>query len=200
MYRLLLILLVLFSNTAIFAQYSSETTPTTTDKSTTTMSRNIFGEILGPSFGLGVNFDSRFRPGTPFGYRVGLSWTDGSDSDSYDYWREVKFHGLCVPLEINAIFGQRRSKFEIGVGATPSLLYRKDTKDYRLEDRPSGYSQTTGTKLNILGTINIGYRYQREEGFFMRVGVTAYIGDFDCSPIDGIVVLPGLGLGYTFKY
>lgn len=164
------------------------------------MSRNVFGEILGPSFGLGVNFDSRFRPGTPFGYRVGLSWTDGSDSHDYDYWREVEFHGLCVPLEINAIFGQRRSKFEIGVGATPSILYRKDTKHYWTEDGPTDYSKSTGTKLNILGTINIGYRYQREEGFFMRVGVTAYIGDFDCSPINGIVVLPGLGLGYTFKY
>lgn len=73
MYRLLLILLVLSSNTAIFAQDSSETTPTTTDNTSITMSRNVFGEILGPSFGLGVNFDSRFRPGTPFGYRVGLS-------------------------------------------------------------------------------------------------------------------------------
>lgn len=194
--RLLLTVFLLISFLTPLHAQDTASTPSTGRQ---VMSRNVFGEILGPSFGLGVGFDSRFRPGTPFGYRVGIAFTDGSSSSDYD-WRSVDFKGVCLPLEANAIFGRRSSKFEVGVGVTPAILHRNDSEGHWSEDSYPTYTYSSGNKLNVLGTINIGYRYQREEGFFMRIGVTAYIGDYKCSPIDGVFVLPGLSLGYTFKY
>lgn len=163
-----------------------------TVKEDSKMSHNLFGELLGPSFGIGIGFDSRFRNGTPFGYRVGISHTAGS-YDDYD--QSLDFKGVCFPLEINAIFGERKSKFEIGVGVTPSILHREYTAWFRIDD-----NTTRGIKLNILGTINIGYRYQRERGFFLRTGLTIYVGDLKCSPFDGLWILPNISLGYTLKY
>lgn len=163
------------------------------------MSHNIFGEIFGPSFGVGVGFDSRFRNGTSFGYRVGLSYIDGSFENNVD-WKFLEFNGVCVPLEVNAIFGERKSKFEIGVGATPSILHRVYTTSHWNEDMTTDYKITRGNRLNILGTLNIGYRYQRERGFFLRAGLTFIVGDLKCSPIDGVWILPNISLGYTLRY
>lgn len=164
-----------------------------TVKEDSKMSHNLFGELFGPSFGIGIGFDSRFKNGTPFGYRVGISYTDGSYNGYYE--ESLDFKGVCFPLEINAIFGERKSKFEIGVGVTPSILYREYTAWLRIGD-----NTTRGNKLNILGTINIGYRYQRERGFFLRTGLTIYVGDLKCSPLDGLWILPNISLGYTLRY
>lgn len=165
-------------------------------------SRNVFAEFFGPSFGIGVGFDSRFRQGSYFGYRVGLAFTDGSSDGGYDnYYRDIHFNGITIPLEVNAIFGNGKSKFEIGVGITPAILKRRDMKYIHPwnwdEDEQVIYKH--GTKLNVIGTLNIGYRYQRESGFFMRIGLTGIIGDWDCSPVDGVWLLPNLSLGYTIK-
>lgn len=169
------------------------------EKTKSQMSHNIFGEILGPSFGVGIGFDSRFKNGTPFGYRVGLSYSDGSYDDNQE-WRYLKFKGVFIPLEINAIFGRQKSKFEVGLGVTPSILHRVYTTGRWNPDMAQEYETTRGNRLNILGTINLGYRYQRESGFFMRAGLTLCIGDLKCSPIDGVWPLPNISLGYTLKY
>lgn len=160
---------------------------------------NIFGELFGPSFGVGIGFDSRFKVGTPFGYRVGVSYAAGSFGDNQQ-WRDLDFNGVCFPLEINGIFGKRKSKFEIGAGVTPSILHRTLTTWYWKDDMSTDYVTTRKNKLNFLGTLNIGYRYQRERGFFLRAGLTICFGDLKYSPIDGVWVLPNLSLGYTLKY
>ncbi|MDE7145082.1 MAG: hypothetical protein K2O30_02880 [Duncaniella sp.] len=204
---LMAVCLLLFASISSSAQNLDEThvtCPLTGKSEESLMSHNIFGELFGPSFGVGIGFDSRFKNGTPFGYRVGISYTDGS-FDDIQRLRDLYFNGVCVPLEINAIFGKRKSKFEIGVGATPSILRRVYTRWYWNDDVAPGYMTTNsvttrGTKLNILGTLNIGYRYQRERGFFLRAGLTIYVGDLKCSPIDGVFVLPNISLGYTLKY
>lgn len=185
------------------ASVSADTVSTSVSEVRPALSRNVFLEFLGTSLGVGLGFDSRFRAGSPFGYRVGLSYTDGSCSYDADYL-DTDFKGVSFPLELNAILGKGKSKFEIGIGATPAILRRIDTRAYWSGDEETGgfwpsYTTTRGTKLNITGTINVGYRYQREEGFFMRIGLTAYIGDYDCSPIDGVLFLPALSIGYTFR-
>lgn len=199
--RLTAVCLLLFISISSIAQNSDENTipclPAAKEEAQ--MSHNIFGEIFGPSFGVGVGFDSRFRNGTPFGYRVGLSYIDGSFENNVD-WRFLEFKGVCVPLEVNAIFGERKSKFEIGVGATPSILHRVYTTSHWNEDMTIDHKTTRGNKLNILGTFNIGYRYQRERGFFLRAGLTFIAGDLKCSPIDGAWILPNISLGYTLRY
>lgn len=173
------------------------------------MSRNVFAELFGPSFGVSLGFDSRFRPGSVLGYRVGLGVTSGSVDYSYNHeWRDLSFNGVSIPLEINAVLGSGKSKFEAGLGITAFVLRRDEWKVsgyWEWDDEGETISEPEssfwhGTRPNILGTINMAYRYQRETGFFMRVGLTAFIGAWSCSPIDGVMVLPCLSLGYTFKY
>lgn len=169
------------------------------------ISRNLFVEFGGPSFGIGIGYDQRFRPNSVFGFRVGLSFTNGSMDDDgwFGYHEEnntsVDFKGVTIPLEANAIMGKRASKFELGIGATPCILDRHEEKcfwssydDYRVEYKD-------GVKLNIFGTINIGYRLQRKSGFFLRTGLTFLIGDLKCSPMDGLLLIPNLSLGYTIR-
>lgn len=165
--------------------------------------RNLFVEFGGPSFIVGLGFDSRFKPGSVFGYRVGLSFLNGTYTDTHT---SLDFKGVTVPLEVNAILGKRKSKFEIGIGAIPSILDRHQWNTSYMwvpVDGGWGYHpvdkivEEEGTHVNIMGLMNIGYRYQRQSGFFMRVGLTLMLGDLSCSPFDGVMVLPNIAFGYT---
>ncbi|MDE5794241.1 MAG: hypothetical protein K2I08_05940 [Muribaculaceae bacterium] len=165
------------------------------------ISRNLFVEFGGPSFGVGIGYDQRFRPNSVFGFRTGISFTNGTCDNggwwgAYDgYYNEIDFTGVTLPLEANAIMGKRASKFELGVGATPCILKRTETNFINW----SHYTVESGVKLNIFGTLNIGYRLQRKSGFFLRTGITFLIGDLKCSPLDGLLLIPNLSLGYTIR-
>ena len=165
------------------------------------ISRNLFVEFGGPSFGVGIGYDQRFRPNSVFGFRTGISFTNGTFDNggwwgAYDgYYNEIDFTGVTLPLEANAIMGKRASKFELGVGATPCILKRTETNFINWNH----YTVESGVKLNIFGTLNIGYRLQRKSGFFLRTGITFLIGDLKCSPLDGLLLIPNLSLGYTIR-
>ncbi len=192
--RLATICLLLLASLSSSAQAVGGTTTSDlpTVKEDSKMSHNLFGEFFGPSFGIGIGFDSRFKNDTPLGYRVGISYTDGL----YDYFEErLDFKGVSFPLEINAIYGKQKNKFEMGAGVTLSFLHRVHTTWSE-----SGAITTRGNKLNILGTINVGYRYQRERGFFLRTGFTIYVGDPEYSPLAELWILPNISFGYTFRY
>ena len=45
-----------------------------------TRDKNIYVEFLGSSNLIGVSFDSRFTPISPWGYRIGISYFQGGDS------------------------------------------------------------------------------------------------------------------------
>ncbi len=175
-------------------------------KSDDLISRNIFVELGGPSLGVGIGYDQRFKTNSVFGFRAGLSFTNGSWDDSgwfgaYDgaYYTDVDFKGVTIPLEINAIMGKRASKFELGIGATPCILHRHEVKYWGLYPDDSGTEVKDGSRINIFGTLNIGYRLQRKSGFFLRAGLSFLIGDIKCSPIDGLLLIPNLSLGYTIR-
>lgn len=166
------------------------------------ISRNLFFELLGTSSIVGVGYDQRFKPNSPFGFRAGLSFISGSVNDcgwftfDWDTYTRADYEGATFPLELNAILGRRASKFELGIGAIPCILRRCETKHW------SWYSESVkknGVRLNIFGTINIGYRLQRKTGFFLRTGFSFIFGDFKCSPFDGLRLLPYLALGYTIR-
>ncbi len=165
------------------------------------ISRNLFVEFGGRNLGIGIGYDQRFTSTTVFGFSSGLAFTNGS-VDNGGWWgaydgtyTDVDFTGVTIPLEVNAILGKRASKFELGVGGTPCILNRSEAK-YNVwvleNDRVK-----ESVKLNIFGTLSIGYRLQRKSGFFLRAGITFMIGDIKCSPIDGLILLPTLSLGYT---
>ncbi len=173
-------------------------------KSDELISRNLFVELWGPSLGIGLGYDQRFKPNSPFGFRAGIAYTNGSVDD--DGWfgatdgghhTYIDFKGVTFPLEANAIFGNRASKFELGIGATPCILNRYEWK-YK-----GWLAETVSIKekvrLNIFGTLNIGYRLQRKSGFFFRVGLTFLVGDIDCSPFDGLLCSPNISFGYTIR-
>lgn len=175
-------------------------------KSDDLISRNLFLELWGSSLGVGIGYDQRFKPTSVFGFRAGLSFTNGSWDDSgwfgaYDggAHTNVDFKGVTIPLEVNAIMGKRASKFELGIGATPCILHRHEVKYWDCYPDNMEPDIKDGTRINIVGTLNIGYRLQRKSGFFMRAGFSFILGDLKCSPIDGLILLPYLSLGYTIR-
>ena len=178
----------------------------TENPDTTTISRNFFAEFGGPSFGIGVGYDQRFRPGSIFGFRAGMAFTSGSWDDSgwwgaYDggAYTDLDFKGVTLPLEVNVIMGKRASKFELGVGATPCILHRHEVRYWGCHPEHSGTDITDGVRLNIFGTLNMGYRLQRKSGFFLRAGFTFLFADLKCSPVDGLLFIPNLSIGYTIR-
>lgn len=175
---------------------------------------NFYGQFIGNSTGFGVGFDSRFAHSSKFGYSVGLAYTDIT-WDNYDVGyadgcaRWINSKGLTIPLEVNAIFGKRASKFEIGIGLTAYLIHKDDSKSYsRWINNEYGVpfgeisssSYKSGFRPNVSGSINLGYRLQRKSGFFMKLGLSLVFGDFDCSPFDGVWLLPNVCLGYTIPH
>lgn len=96
---------------------------------------NLYGQFFGPSTGIGLGFDSRFKTGGILGYSVGLAFTDISWDDSngldgsYSFW-DVHSKGVSIPLEVNAIMGKPASKFEIGLGVT-TYLVKRDEWNYK---------------------------------------------------------------------
>lgn len=175
-------------------------------KSDDSISRNIFIEFGGPSLGIGIGYDQRFKPTSVFGFRAGLSFTSGSWDDSgwfgaYDggSYTKVDFKGVTIPMEVNAIMGKRASKFELGIGATPCILHRHEVKYWGWYPDNSGTDVKDGSRINIFGNLNVGYRLQRKSGFFLRAGLTFLIGDIKCSPIDGLLLIPNISLGYTIR-
>lgn len=167
--------------------------------------RNLFVELGGASYGWGLGYDSRFKPGSVFGYRVGMAFNDGYYGNAFGDDR-VDYKGVSFPLEVNAIMGRWKSKFELGAGIVPSILKRDEyrwEKRWINEDYEYGrfdrfnYFEKHGTRVNIMGVMNIGYRYQRQRGFFMRAGLSLLLGDISCSPIDGMRGIIYMAFGYT---
>lgn len=172
---------------------------------------NIYGQLFGPATGVGIGFDSRFKTGGILGYSAGIGFTSVSWDDGVSglgAYTDVDSKGLSIPLEINAIMGKRASKFEVGLGLTAYLIQRKEFHGWGefipIEGNDDDYHYESYRKNvfrpNVIGFLNIGYRLQRKSGFFMKLGLSILIGDLKCSPLDGVVALPNICLGYTIPH
>ena len=62
-----------------------------------TRDKNIYVEFLGSSNLIGVSFDSRFTPISPWGYRLGVSYFQGGDSF-------IKASNLHIPADTRSAF------------------------------------------------------------------------------------------------
>lgn len=90
-------------------------------------------------------------------------------------FRDVDCQGISIPLEVNAIMGKRASKFEVGLGFVTYLVDRQqdfNRREYFYDEKEDFTwasdisSRKNGFRPNIAGSINIGYRLQRQSGFF----------------------------------
>ena len=168
--------------------------------------RSIYAELFGASNLIGISYDCRIKPGSPFGYRAGISYIHGTADANLNfngnqvYSSNEELNGFAVPLEFNCILGPRKSKFEvafglnIGVYTTQKYSYYDDTifpsLDYKITERHTAFGYYFFS--------NIGYRYQRKNGFMLRVGVSP---SFSFGGSHGIrkfpLLYPYLSLGYT---
>ena len=79
-----------------------------------TRDKNIYVEFLGSSNLIGVSFDSRFTPISPWGYRLGVSYFQGGDSFIK---ASNSNRGLFFPIEVNFLTSGNKHKLELGLGS-----------------------------------------------------------------------------------
>ena len=168
--------------------------------------RSIYAELFGASNLIGISYDCRIKPGSPFGYRAGISYLHASSDANLNfngnqlYYSNEELYGFAVPLEFNCILGKRKSKFEvafglnIGVYNTQKYSYYDESfiplMDYKTSERH--------TTFGYYFFSNIGYRYQRKNGFMLRIGVSPSFSFGDRHGLRKAPFLyPYLSLGYT---
>ena len=86
-----------------------------------TRDKNIYIEFLGASNLIGVSFDSRFTPISPWGYRIGISYFQGGDSFIK---ASNSNRGLFFPIEVNFLTSGNKHKLELGLGSN-LVIYRR---------------------------------------------------------------------------
>ena len=162
----------------------------------------FYYELGGPGVVMSVNFDSRFKPNTRygFGYRLGFGAippfddTDNGSGNSsgvinifkvFDsIYESVTKSNYTFPAGINYVFGRpdKASVFEIGAGIT--YLSRKASL-FNWEVKKEG---------NVIGHLSFMYRITPlNKGFSFRGGFTPMIGTAgDLFPMGGV------SFGYAF--
>ena len=99
--------------------------------------KSIYLELLGPSMMVGINYDARFKEGSPWGYRTGLGF--GYSESNWFFGDATSTRVYSVPLEVNYLIGKRKSKLELGVGVNVGLYndHHRVTQ-YEAPSNPSG--------------------------------------------------------------
>lgn len=143
--------------------------------------RNISLELFGAQNTIGVNYDSRFKGNDGWGYRVGIGYGYGKTD-----FEETK--GVGCPLEINYLLGKKKSKLELGFGASIGIYNVTDLIFNSPDDSMFGYL--------LFG--DIGYRYQPTSGFVFRIGVSPSFNFGDEYGLEKSTFYPYIGFGWAF--
>ena len=151
---------------------------------------NIYLELYGASGLLGINYDSRFTPESPFGYRVGIGYFN-TTAPFMQLKFDSRYYYVGLPLEVNYLLGKHKSKFEVGLGASLGVMHSEYLS-------PSGKKKSDMFGYNCF--VNVGYRYQRPSGFMLRAGFSP---SFTFDKLHGVgrgmySVLPYVSVGNTF--
>lgn len=132
--------------------------------------KSVFGEFLGNSPGISVNYDQRFKSDSNggLGFRVGVGV---GRFDSFT---------PSVPVALNYILGDGRNGLEAGIGITPKIAFNKSDDESTLEAQ---------------GFLNLGYRFQPlRDGFMFRL---TYTPTFNAEGLH--MGWAGVSIGHTFK-
>jgi len=135
-------------------------------------SKALYCEFFGASQMVGVNYESRFDKaksdglGWRIGCGVGFAYSSSGLCVSYD-GREVNTYNrmarMAVPLELNCLIGQNKSKAEFGLGAFFCA-------DYYYEDSVGN----TCFGVGLAPYVSLGYRLVTERGFLFRIGTLGF--------------------------
>ncbi len=136
----------------------------------------IYGEIFGASTTGGVHVDMRLHEDTKWGFRIGLARTYSHSRDFFNNAPDLTT-GWTLPFALNYLVGKRMHFLEVGVGISFGLFYNCNYGDY---------GETKNGKFLFL---DLGYRFQLEKVFVLRIGVNPGL------------TLPGhLNADYTYDY
>lgn len=157
---------------------------------------SIFGELFGASTTFGIHFDSRFNSETNWGGRLGVGFTESKSQDFFKSAPE-RTRGWSFPIAVNYLLGKNGHYAEIGIGVSYGLYNCKyhDKVGHEIEESKSG----------SFGFLDLGYRYQRENGIVIRIGISPGVA-LDMYDEDGItehgvdraaVVYPYISFGFN---
>lgn len=138
--------------------------------------RSLYVEILGPSNGIGFNYEARFKKDSPWTYRAGLAF--GYSQSSYFFGSNQSTRVYSMPIGINYLVGKRHHQLEIGAGVNTGI-YNDHTSFYVMIPSGSGFSikeiHEKSTKLDAFSFLTVGYRYTSSNGFQFRAGVISAV-------------------------
>lgn len=180
---------------------ASQTAMAQQDEST---QKSLYAELLGASNLIGVNYDSRFKPNSPWGYRVGLGYTYSKNYGLFSGSTSLK--GVDVPLEANYLLGKKSSKLELGLGLNLGYYTEKydvyTIKNIGEEDGIPYYTteyagEDSHSTWGYYFFGNIGYRYQPSHGFQFRAGISP---SFNLGGKHAVTksIFPYISFGYVF--
>lgn len=113
-------------------------------------------------------------------------------------------------MELNYLLGKKNSKLELGFGLSLGVYHIKETVAYvdtgwypGTEDTDQKYGEIKyfTNKENRFGYFffgDIGYRYQRPNGFMFRVGVSPSFNFGDKYGLSKAAFFPYIGFGWSF--
>lgn len=162
--------------------------------------QSVSVELLGAQNMVGINYDSRFRGNSEFGYRVGIGFGYGDNSGLFD--QSIK--GVGVPIELNYLLGRKNHKLEVGFGASLGVYHVKETTWYYYQPVPPETEEhdekyaSTSNRLGYFMFGDIGYRYQCDNGFMFRVGISPSFNFGDKYGLNKSAFYPYIGLGWSF--
>lgn len=161
-----------------------------------TRTRNIYLEFLGASNLIGISFDSRLSPKSPWGYRLGISYFQGGNS----FIKESNSNrGLFFPIEANYLIGENKHKLEIGVGSSLGIYNEHSSFIEDSNNKSETINSFSQTTFGYYLFSNIGYRYISTKGFLFRVGLSP---SFNFNDKHGITkkpfIFPYISFGYSF--
>lgn len=137
------------------------------------LKKAVFVEILGSGLLYTINYDTRLKQDVNQGIGIRVGIGKGTYSSNQTFGQRF----TTLPINLNYLYGKKRSGLEAGVSITPEFTFQD------FDDR-----------VNLYGILNLGYRYQPlNKGLLFRLAYTPVIaGERISSPI-------GISVGYGFK-
>ena len=99
--------------------------------------------------------------------------------------------------------GKKKHKLEIGFGASLGVYHVKETTWYYYQPVPpetEGHDEPYTSTSNLFGYFmfgDIGYRYQRDNGFMFRVGISPSFNFGDKYGLNKSAFYPYIGFGWS---